>query len=357
MKKPIGIVIPIVVALLVAMMLVIPAKGDVVLPTLFRGNFDTQWNNPIRPPGPGDFPGLEPGGIWKIVPKPSGNPEDYVMMGQSSDASHRGTSIFAGETSWSSYSYEAKIMTTDQFWGLIFYADSSGKTFYSAYLNGGGAEIWKHTNGIWGRDPLGGANLNPPQVPNSWYKVKISAANVEAGTQIKLWYAPEGNSYPVDPQASCMDYGPDNYTAGRIGFIFYDDYAAVVGNYACYDNVVVTGASGSLFSDSFDVYLAKWHKLGSTIPLKWQYTDSGGNVVDSANANPVIGWTFAGAVPASGILEQEDAPGASGLRYDALTMTWQFNWKTKGLSEGVYNITITSNQPVSSGPIPIGLRK
>jgi hypothetical protein len=356
MKKLVGIILPIVVALVAAIMPVVPAKGDAVSPTLFSGNFDTQWNNPIQPPE-GTSDGLEPGGIWKIVPNPSGTPNDYVMMGQSSDIYHRGTAIFAGETSWSSYSYEAKILTTDQYWGLIFYADSTGKTFYSVYLNATwGVEIFRHFNGIWGRVGLVGTPLSPTPERNTWYNVKVSVANVGGGTEIKLWYAPEGVSYPNDPQLIYLDSGPGYYTAGRIGFMFYDDHTPV-GNYACYDNVVVTGASCSLFSDSFDGYLAKWHKLGSTIPLKWQYTDSGGNVVDSANANPVIGWTFTGAVPASGILGEEDAPGASGLRYDALTMTWQFNWKTKGLSEGVYNITITSNQPVSSGPIPIGLRK
>ena len=101
----------------------------------------------------------------------------------------------------------------------------------------------------------------------------------------------------------------------------------------------------------------KAFKAGSTIPLKWQYTDSAG-AVDSSNAKPEVGWIFMGEVNGSDILEEEDAPGASGLRYDALTMTWQFNWQTaKSFTAGQYDIYIKSNQTgQTDGPFPIQLK-
>ena len=101
----------------------------------------------------------------------------------------------------------------------------------------------------------------------------------------------------------------------------------------------------------------KMFKLGSTVPLKWQYTYPAGNVVDSAGANPIVGFDYTDVGDDTGILEEEDAPGASGLRYDDLTMTWQFNWQTKGRLVGNYNITITSGQAFSSSTFPIALRK
>jgi len=102
----------------------------------------------------------------------------------------------------------------------------------------------------------------------------------------------------------------------------------------------------------------KAFKAGSTIPLKWKYTDSAGPVV-SENADPVVGWIFMGPTEnGSGILAEEDAPGASGLRYDALTMTWQFNWQTdKSFPNGQYDIYIKSKQTdQTDGPFPIQLK-
>ena len=102
----------------------------------------------------------------------------------------------------------------------------------------------------------------------------------------------------------------------------------------------------------------KAFKAGSTIPLKWKYTDSAGPVA-SENADPVVGWIFMGPTEnGSGILVEEDAPGASGLRYDDLTMTWQFNWQTdKSFPTGQYDIYIKSNQTgQTDGPFPIQLK-
>ena len=102
----------------------------------------------------------------------------------------------------------------------------------------------------------------------------------------------------------------------------------------------------------------KAFKLGRTIPLKWQYTDPTGNVVDSADANPTVEWTHTGDGTGTGTLDEGlDDPGASGLQYDALTMTWQFNWQTKGRKKGTYEITITSDQAESSPIFEIALRE
>jgi hypothetical protein len=104
----------------------------------------------------------------------------------------------------------------------------------------------------------------------------------------------------------------------------------------------------------------KAFKMGSSIPLKWQYTDSAGNVVDSSAANPQViinPVTLGDGVPVEGAPITVEDPGASGVRYDSLTMTWQSNWQTKGLSAGIYNIRVTRGQTEqTNGPFPIQLR-
>jgi len=100
-------------------------------------------------------------------------------------------------------------------------------------------------------------------------------------------------------------------------------------------------------------------KIGSSIPLKWQYTDSAGNVVDSAAANPSVGIkpVTGDGTPVEGIPIIVEDPGLSGYQYDSLTTTWQYNWQTKGLTAGLYYIRITSGQTGQvNGPFPIQLR-
>lgn len=81
----------------------------------------------------------------------------------------------------------------------------------------------------------------------------------------------------------------------------------------------------------------KMFKLGSTIPLKWQYTDFAGNVIESLKASPSIKIKFLGNSPY--FITVNDA-GNSGLRYDKDSKMWIFNWQTKGLSPGLYEIQI-----------------
>lgn len=149
----------------------------------------------------------------------------------------------------------------------------------------------------------------------------------------------------------------DNTPALTTGSVGVGGYAGSEGRF---DNVVVqylyVGFKGLL--PPYAPPEQKAFKVGRTIPLKWQYTDSDDNVVDSANANPVVEWIFTGEEGnGSGILEEEDAPGASGLHYDSSTFTWIFNWQTKDRDVGVYKITITSDQAKSSDTFPIDLRK
>ena len=105
----------------------------------------------------------------------------------------------------------------------------------------------------------------------------------------------------------------------------------------------------------------KAFKIGSSIPLKWYYTDAAGNVVDSSLAIPRVRITFVDATPPPPVTDADilvNDPGKSGLRYDIGTDKWIFNWQTKeGFTAGTYWIWITSAQTGQiNGPFPIQLR-
>jgi hypothetical protein len=69
-------------------------------------------------------------------------------------------------------------------------------------------------------------------------------------------------------------------------------------------------------------------KAGSTIPLKWQWTDYYGKVVNSSTAVPnVYQDTWCVGSASAPVIELDDA-GASGYQYDPTINTWQYNWKT-----------------------------
>jgi hypothetical protein len=96
----------------------------------------------------------------------------------------------------------------------------------------------------------------------------------------------------------------------------------------------------------------KTFNSGSTIPLKWQYTDPLGNPIDSPTANPEVVVKSPNGVSIGAV-----SPGFSTYQYDPLTKTWQFNWSTKGLSAGIYQIYIKSRETgQEDGPFPILLR-
>ena len=100
------------------------------------------------------------------------------------------------------------------------------------------------------------------------------------------------------------------------------------------------------------------YKIKSTIPLKWQYTDANDSVVDSSSFSPALQIYYVGACGGSGgtVITVDDA-GNSGYQYDSTTNTWQFNWKTRGLSPGCYNISVqTGVTSQSNGGFPIQLK-
>ncbi|QWV95003.1 HYR domain-containing protein [Geomonas oryzisoli] len=102
----------------------------------------------------------------------------------------------------------------------------------------------------------------------------------------------------------------------------------------------------------------KTYKIKSTIPLKWQFTNSSGAVLVSASTVPGVGMQLASTGAASTDLVTLDDAGLSGLQYDSLTNTWQYNWKTTGLPEGTYNIYIKSGiADQQIGPFQVRLGK
>lgn len=86
----------------------------------------------------------------------------------------------------------------------------------------------------------------------------------------------------------------------------------------------------------------KTYKVGSTIPLKWQYTKSGMVVATSADRPIVTYFKQSSQTSSDSPTELNDA-GASGLQYDYANNTWQFNWKTSGLASGTYSIQIKNS--------------
>ena len=105
----------------------------------------------------------------------------------------------------------------------------------------------------------------------------------------------------------------------------------------------------------------KAFKLGRSIPLKWQYTDLSGIVVDSSAAVPTVEIKKASntTTPVEGDLIEVQDPGSSGYQYDSETNTWQFNWQTKDFptDTGIYNIRIINVQTLQvNGPFEIQLK-
>ena len=97
-------------------------------------------------------------------------------------------------------------------------------------------------------------------------------------------------------------------------------------------------------------------KINSTVPLKWQYTDYNGNIVNSANANPTV---FDAGSCGSGDTGDTtlDYSGNSGYQYDPTSNTWQFNWKTNGSGAGCHSIEVKSGQTGQiDGAFPTQLR-
>ena len=91
--------------------------------------------------------------------------------------------------------------------------------------------------------------------------------------------------------------------------------------------------------------------LGSSVPLRWQFTLAGA-VVDSSLAAPqIVICNAAGAVVYRG---DPTDPGASSFQPPSLAngYTWGFNWQSKGIPAGTYTVFIGSlrtNQTFAAG--------
>jgi uncharacterized protein len=84
-------------------------------------------------------------------------------------------------------------------------------------------------------------------------------------------------------------------------------------------------------------------QTGSTVPLKWQVKNANGAFISSVSAIQSVQMAYNGSC--AGNSEDApvvaDSPGSSGLRYDAGSNVFLFNWKTpKGAPAGCYSIGI-----------------
>jgi len=256
--------------------------------------------------------------------------------------------------------YEGGQIPETNYGGIISNVDGRGNR-NRLLLRGAKTVLWQTI--------IGGATNNhfftlPGDQRNAWhhYALTYDGANVSLfwdGNQVGTDQSITGDldSGIVEPTIGWGSTNPDYYhLKGLIDEVRIYDYALssdtienhAVGNY---------GFNGLI--DPYAPPEEKTFKFGRTIPLKWQYTDFGGNVVDSVDANPVVKCQFVDTGNGVGELELTEYPGSSGLRYDNDTKTWQFNWQTKGLStgSGKYNIWIASNLTGQvNGPFLIELR-
>ena len=101
------------------------------------------------------------------------------------------------------------------------------------------------------------------------------------------------------------------------------------------------------------------YKVGSTIPLKWQYANASGTVQNTAASNVQIQIArYADDDNVVVTLLDLGTAGSSGYQYDTKSKTWKYNWKTTGLAPGRYNVYVLNNTTgQTDGPFPIKLRK
>jgi len=207
---------------------------------------------------------------------------------------------------------------------------------------------------------------------NSYYYITS-----ESTMEINNWYhvvlTHDANYTRLYINGSLDKEGPSSGTIinkGKALKIGYDDYAGDRVFNGVIDEVRIWKVALSQdqlgfygFNGLLPPYVkTKAFKIGSSIPLKWQYTDAAGNVVDSfLVADPRVRIVDVGGDlpvnPSEPITV--DAPGKSGLHYDSTTNMWIFNWQTKeGFIAGTtYNIWITSVQTgQANGPFPIQLK-
>jgi len=283
---------------------------------------------------------------WKYV---SGIPSimlDTTQVLGINGGSYVGEAVaVTGSPDWQDYSLDLDAKKCSGSYFNIVFRYVNSRTYYMVESPSASTNIalWKRVDGAFSQLVL--PRPAQPTVLGTWYHYRIELRTIPDGTNIKVF---------VDG-VERFDF-TDNTPALARGSVGVGGY----GSESRFDNVVVQYLYGfkgllppcaSLEQKSF--------KLGRTIPLKWQYTVPAGNVIDIADADPKVEWTHTNSDTSTGTLVDEvDAPGASGLQYDAFMKTWQFNWQTKkDQEEGTYGITITSDQAESSPIFEIALRK
>jgi hypothetical protein len=198
----------------------------------------------VTTPG-SDIPGVvAPGLPWTVIPD-SANAGNHVLEAQYVEA--RGRAAFAGDTRWKDYTLEARTITTDSYMGIIVYADSTGKNYYDCYVSpnspGGLVEMYKHTDGIWGRTLVKEVYSDYYITGQDWIDLKIKVTNSVDGTLIQFFFKLSGaEQYPATPQGEFLDVDSP-FTQGRIGLLYYGTYSSTADSYELFDNVVVTANS------------------------------------------------------------------------------------------------------------------
>jgi len=232
----------------------------------------------------------------------------------------------------------------------VTYFDGESKIEGWVKIGGG----WKGVRGV-----TGGVIIQT----NTWYHFAFTYDGIALKTYVNGQLDRSASvTGSIDSTTKLLDIGrcgPEDgsgegwYTDGFI------DEVRIWDNALSPDTIADHAAGIYGFNGLLAPYVAppKAFKAGRSIPLKWQYTDYSGNEVDSSAAEPSVKVLFKGTIetPADETIFVED-PGESGYRYDSDKKTWQFNWQTKGLNAGSYEIWITSNQTGQvNGPFLIDL--
>src|SRR5687767_2981992 len=147
-------------------------------------------------------------------------------------------------------------------------------------------------------------------------------------------------------------------------------FSNIVGHFSTWAVAIVTpnAAPTSAFNGLLPPYPKPPHttvptfKRGSVVPLKFNWIDAAGVIIDSANANPTVSVSPTNCSQQATLTDtiaMEDAGNSGGLRYDATTMTWVFNWSTKPLAVGCFVVRVTPGSSTFVAPantFPVALR-